>query len=136
MEPSSWRQAWRSLRRRPVHLVAAVCTLAFGTGVTTAVFSLVHTVLVRDLPYPSPDRLVTIYESSPSARERTSLIAPGRLDDWNRLSQSFDAISGSYGENVTDTSGSEPERLAAVRVAPHFFAVFGTEAAIGRTFVE
>ncbi len=136
MEPSSWRQAWRALRRRPAHFVAAVCTLAFGTGVTTAVFSLVHTVLVRDLPYPSPDRLVTVYESSPSARDRTSLVAPGRLHDWQRLSQSFDAISGSYSENVTDTSGPEPERLAAVRVAPRFFAVYGTEAVAGRTFVE
>lgn len=136
MELSSWRQAWRSLRRRPVHLVAAVCTLAFGTGVTTAVSSLVHTVLVRDLPYPSPDRLVTVYESSPSAQDRTSLIAPGRLDDWQRLSRSFDVISGSYSENVTDTSGPEPERLAALRVAPRFFAVYGTEPVAGRTFVE
>ena len=97
--------------RRPAYLTAAVLTLGFGAGVTTAVFSLVDTVLLKPLPFPDGDRLVTVYESSPSAREKTSLIAPGRLEDWHRLNRSFVALSGSYSDNVTDTSGAEPERL-------------------------
>ena len=75
----AWRQAWRSLARRPAFFAAAVLTLAFGAGVTTAVFSLVDTVLIKPLPYPDADALVTVYELSPSARERRSLVAPGRL---------------------------------------------------------
>ena len=51
-QATAWRQAWRSLRRRPAYLAAAVLTLAFGAGVTTAVFSLVDTVLLKPLPYP------------------------------------------------------------------------------------
>jgi putative ABC transport system permease protein len=133
---SAWRQAWRSLRRRPAYLTAAVLTLAFGAGVTTAVFSLVDTVLLKPLPFPDGDRLVTVYESSPSAREKTSLIAPGRLEDWHRLNRSFVALSGSNSETVTDTSGAEPERLEGRRVAPRFFAVYAMPAMAGRWFTD
>jgi putative ABC transport system permease protein len=133
---SSWQQACRSLTRRPAFLTAAVLTLGFGTAISTAVFSLVDTALIKPLPYPDPDRLVTVYESSPSARERTSLVAPARIEDWQRLTRSFVAISGSYSENVTDTSGAEPERLEGRRVTPRFFTVYGTQPLVGRTFVD
>jgi putative ABC transport system permease protein len=136
LRASPWRQAWRSLRRRPAYLTAAVVTLGFGAGVTTAVFSLVDTVLLKPLPYPDADRLVAVYESSPSAREKTSLVAPGRLEEWNRLNRSFGALSGSYSENVTDTSGAEPERLEGRRVAPRFFSVYGMPPLAGRPFTD
>ena len=135
-QTSAWRQAWRSLRRRPAYFAAAVLTLGFGAGVTTAVFSLVDTVLLKPLPFPDGDRLVTVYESSPSAREKTSLIAPGRLEDWHRLNRSFVALSGSYSDNVTDTSGAEPERLEGRRVAPRFFTVFAMPPLAGRAFTD
>jgi putative ABC transport system permease protein len=134
LHPSAWRQAGRSLRRRPAYLVAAVLTLGAGAGITTAVFSLVDTVLIKPLPYPDADRLVTVYESSPSAREKTSLVAPARIEDWQRFTRSFVALSGSYAENVTDTSGQEPERLDARRVLPRFFDVFATPPLAGRFF--
>jgi len=133
---AAWRQAWRSLRRRPAFLTAAVLTLGCGAAITTAVFSLVDTVLIKPLPYPDADRLVSIYESSPSSREKRSLIAPARLEDWHRLNRSFVALSGSYSENVTDTGGEEPERLEGRRVTPRFFAVFAMAPLAGRTFIE
>lgn len=136
LQSSAWTQAWRSLWRRRTFFAAAVVTLGLGGGVATAVFSLVDTVLVKDLPYPDSDRLVTVYESSPSAREKTSLVAPGRLEDWNRLNRTFVAISGSYSENVTDTSTAEPERLEGRRVAPRFFEVYAMPTLIGRTFTS
>lgn len=133
---SAWRHAWRSLRHRPAFLAAAVLTLGFGAGVSAAVFALVDTVLIKPLPYPDAGQLVTVYESSPSAGERTSLVAPARLADWNRLARTWVAISGSYSENVTDTSGPEPERLEGRRVAPRFFTVYGTVPIAGRTFTD
>jgi predicted permease len=134
MQPSEWLQAWRSLWRRPAFVICAVVTLAFGAGTTTAIFSLVDTVLIKALPYPDADALVTVYESSPSAAGRTSLVAPARLEDWQRLNRSFVALSASYSESVTDTSGREPERLAGLRVAPRFFAVFAMPPLAGRFF--
>ena len=130
----AWQQAWRSLARRPAFFAAAVLTLAFGAGVTTAVFSLVDTVLIKPLPYPDADALITVYELSPSARDRRSLVAPGRLEDWNRSNRSFVAISATNTESVTDTSGEEPERLAGVRVAPRFFQVYAQQPIAGRWF--
>ena len=128
----AWRQAWRSLARRPAFFAASVLTLALGGGITTAVFSLVDTVLIRPLPYPDADSLVTVFELSPSAGERRSLVAPGRLQDWHRANRSFVAISGTHTESLTDTSGPEPERLAGVRVAPRFFEVYGQQPLAGR----
>ena len=132
----AWRQAWRSLAKRPAFFAAAVLTLAFGAGITTTVFSLVDTVLLKPLPYPDADALVTVYELSPSARERRSLVAPGRLRDWHRANRSFVAISATNTESLTDTSGQEPERLAGVRVAPRFFPVYGQQPVAGRWFTD
>src|SRR5882762_7872853 len=129
-----WKIACRSLTRRPVFAIATIFILALGIGSTTTLFSLIDAVLWKPLPYPNPDRLVSMYEANPAKNQNTSLIAPVRLEDWNRLSQSFDGISGIYSENVTDTSGTEPERLAGRRVAPRYFGVFGAPPLMGRVF--
>jgi predicted permease len=131
-----FRQAVRSLRRRPAFAIAAVATLSLGTAATTTIFAIVDTVLLRPLPYPDAGRLVTVHESSSSAKSKTSLIAPGRLEDWNRMSRAFDGIAGYYSESVTDTSVPDPERLQGLRVTPRFFAVFGAAPIAGRTFSD
>jgi len=71
-------------------------------------------------------------ETNPA--RRTSMVAPGRLEDWNRATRAFEALSASYAESVTDTSGVEPERLAGLRVAPRYFAVFALTPLAGRVF--
>jgi predicted permease len=128
------RQATRALMRRPGFTVTAVLALAAGTAATTTVFTLVDTVVIKPLPYPNADRLVALQEASPATRERVSLIAPIRLEDWQRMSRTFVAVSGSYSEAFTDTSGAAPERLDGRRVGPRYFTVFGTDPIVGRTF--
>jgi predicted permease len=129
-------QAFRSLGRRPAFSLTTVFTLAFGTAITAAAFAIVDAVLLKPLPYPDADRLVSVMEASPAARQRVSLVAPARLVDWNRESKAFVVISGSYSENVTDTSGSEPERLEGRRVAPRYFEVYAEDPILGRTFTR
>ena len=131
-----WTVAWHSLTRRPGFLVAVVAILALGIGATTALFSVVDAVLLRPLPYPNPDRVATVMEASPAKNEKVSLIAPARLADWNRMNRTFAAIAGSYAENVTDTSGAEPERLAGRRVSARYFDVFAVRPLAGRTFTR
>ena len=133
---TSFLQASRALLRRPVFTFTTVVTLALGTGITAATFSIVNSILLRPLPFPDGDQLVYVMEASPGRRERTSLIAPVRVADWNRMNRTFTAISGSYAENVTDSSGAEPERLEGRRVMPKFFDVFGMTPSAGRTFTE
>ena len=129
-----WKFAFRSLVRRPGFALAVCGLLTLGIGVNTALFSVVDTVLLKHLPYPAADRLVTVYEASAAKSQKTSLIAPGRLEDWNRLNHSFTAITGVYRESVTDTSGSEPERLSGLRVTPRYFEVYGVRPVTGRGF--
>jgi predicted permease len=131
---TSWKIAWRSLARRPAFAITVIALLTLGVGANTALFSVVDTVLLAPLPYPDPSQLVSVFEASPAKNQKLSLIAPGRLEDWNRLNRTFSAIAGSYSENVTDTSGAEPVRLAGRRVSPRYFGVFGTAAVVGRTF--
>lgn len=128
-------QAARALLRRPTFTSTVILTLALGIGITTAAFTLVDGVLLRSLPFPDAGQLVTVFEANPSQKARVSLIAPVRLDDWNRLDHAFVALSGSYTENVTDTSGQEPERLAGYRVMPRYFDVFQMKPLLGRTFL-
>jgi putative ABC transport system permease protein len=129
-----WKAAWRSTARRPLFSVIAGVVLAFGVAATAALFSLVDTVLLRTLPFPHGDRLVTAMEASPARNQAVSLVSPAHLADWNELGQVFDAASGIYSENVTDLSGAEPQRFAGRRVAPRYFDVFEVHALVGRTF--
>jgi putative ABC transport system permease protein len=129
-------QASRVLVRRPLFLSASVLTIGAGVAITTALFSVVDRVLLQPLPFPDGGQLVSIYEARTSGQERTSLVAPVRLEDWNRLNRTFAAIAGSYSENVTDTSGGEPERLEGRRVSARFFKVFGMAPLHGRTFTD
>jgi putative ABC transport system permease protein len=129
---NNWRIALRSLCRRPGYSLAVILILVMGIGATTGLFSIVNSILLRPLPYPDSDRLVTLLEANPSGRP--AVIAAPRLEDWNRLNRTFESIAGMYPENVTDSSGTEPERLAGWRVSPRFFNVYGTPPAVGRTF--
>jgi predicted permease len=128
----NWRIAFRNLLRRPAYAVTGILMLVLGIGSTTTIFSVVDTILLKPLPYPDPGRLVTVLESNPN--KEVSLIAPGRLEDWNRMTRTFTALAGVYTENVTDTSGAEPVRLAGYRVSTRYFDVYGTKPLAGRTF--
>ena len=132
---TSLAQAWRGLVRRRAFSLTTVFILSAGLAIATTMFSIVNGILVRPLPYPEGGQMVSVYEFSPGKGERSSLIAPVRLDEWNRLNRTLTALSGSYAENVTDTSGAEPERLEGRRVLPRYFDVFGMPPLAGRTFV-
>jgi hypothetical protein len=93
---TEWKIALRSLIRRPSFSITVIGLLILGVGANTALFALVDTVLLKALPYPEAGQLVSVYEASPAKGEQQSLIAPGRLDDWNRLNTTFSAIAGSY----------------------------------------
>jgi hypothetical protein len=73
-----WRDAVRGLRHSPAYTLVALATIAFGVGLATAVFSLVHGVLLQPLPYPEADRLVRLSEFTPgSALSRLGAAPPG-----------------------------------------------------------
>jgi putative ABC transport system permease protein len=129
-----WRTAVRSLIRRRGLAITVILTLAIGIGANSAIFSAIDAVLLRPLPYPGSDRLIAVSVTNVAMKQLPSRLAPAQVEDWNRESGTLEGLAGSYFENVTDTTGSLPERLEAVRTSPRFFAVLGTPAALGRTF--
>jgi putative ABC transport system permease protein len=126
------RYAVRTLARAPGFTATVVLTLALGIGANTAVFSALDAVLLRPLPFPEADRLMRLSEIREQSNETT--IAPARLEDWNRLTLTFEAITGYLTEDVSETSGDIPEKVRRATVAPRFLEVWGITPALGRGF--
>ncbi|HEY1307890.1 MAG TPA: ABC transporter permease [Vicinamibacterales bacterium] len=124
------RQAARTLLRTPGFTVSVVLTLALGIGANTAVVSAIDSILLRALPFPESDRLVRLSE----VRRRTETIfsTPARIEDWNRLNSTFDAITGYSLYDATDSSRNLPERTRYAGVGPRFLQVLGLAPALGR----
>ena len=127
------RAAVRSVGHRRGTAAAIVTTLTLGIGANTAIFAFIDAVLLRPLPYPDAGRLVAVYELNRGMKQSTQLVAPVRLEEWNSGNRTFEALAGSYFENVTDTTSGAPERIEAMRTSPRFFTVLGVGAALGRT---
>jgi putative ABC transport system permease protein len=126
------RYALRQLRRNPGFALAAILTLALGIGATTAVFSVVDTVLLRPLSYADSNRLVMIDEWTPSVG---SIPVNGlHFQEWRRRATSFDRMALIGGLNVNVTGSGEPERLSAARVSPELFDVLAIQPQLGRVF--
>jgi len=128
------RYVYRSLLKRPAFFCAVVFTLTLGIGANSAIFSVIDGVLLKPLPYPNGDRLMTLFESNLRNKRTRDDPAPVQIEDWNRMSKSFASISGAYTENIAETSGELPEMLLNARVSPRFFSVLGTPPLVGRTF--
>ncbi len=128
----------RLLARSPGFTAVAVAVLALGIGATTAIFSVVDTVLFRPLPYRDPERLVLVQEGlpklGPDARG-IPLPAPDVID-FRQQNQVFSAVAA-YRTRQFDLSGAgEPERVIGVRVTASLFPLLGVPPARGRTFTE
>jgi putative ABC transport system permease protein len=128
------RAAWRGILHRPGLAIAAVATLALGTGLGTAVFSVVHGVLLRPLTYPEPDRLITVWQHDVQ-KDLDEYPAPGTFMDWRERSRSFDRMAAAIpnGHDLLDDP-SRPIGLSAWQVTEGFFEALGIPLAAGRTF--
>ena len=126
------RVAVRQLRRTPAFTVAAVGCLALGIGANTAIFSAVDGVLLRPLPFPESDRLVTIWGYHASiGRESASL--PDFLD-WRRDSRSFVDMTARANTQFNLTGAGEPEVVRGALVTANYFRVLGSPIPFGRGF--
>jgi predicted permease len=127
------RHGWRTWRRTPVLAVTAVLTLTLGVGATTAVFSVVHAVLLRALPYPDSDRLVEVFEDNSRAGGgpffRVSL--PNYLS-WVERARSFEALAAFNGRDFTLTEHGDPERIVGTGVTASLFEVLAIAPVLGR----
>ena len=125
------RHAGRGLRRTPVITATAVLTLALGVGASTAVFSVVHAILLRPLPYPAADRLVELFEANSQAGYmRVSAL---NYLSWVERSHLLETIGAFNGAGATLTDEGDPELLSGSLVTSSLFHVLGVPPLLGRT---
>ncbi len=132
------RYTLRSLRARPGFAAVAVLTLALGIGATTAMFSVVRGVLLRPLPYPESDRLITVWETTPEGM--TSLeggdMSHANFRDVRDEVEGIESIALVNGANLTVSGDGGAELVRGGVITPAFFEVFRTPLILGRGFTE
>src|SRR5438094_7934093 len=137
--PQDVRYTLRQLRKSPGFTVTAILMLALGIGATTAIFSIVEGVLLRPLPFPDPDRLVTlgdVLEGSHCASCAHSSVTAPDIRNYMRDTQSFNHLGG-YRQRLFELSGTdEPAAVTATRMSGELFAALGVQPLLGRTFTQ
>jgi hypothetical protein len=128
------RYGFRLARRSPGFALAAGLTLALGIGANGAIFSVVHAVLLRELPYRESDQLVMVWESRPKEGVNDNVVSPADFLDWRARQRVFESMAAFESTTLNLTGRGEPQRLQGGHVSASFFTVFGVMPALGRDF--
>jgi putative ABC transport system permease protein len=127
------RFAVRTLRKSPGFTLMAVLTLALGIGAATALYSVVHAVLLQPLPYPQPERIVQLWQVNQEGNQ--ARVSDPNYADWVALSRSFAALAQYQVATTSVVGGDEPVRRPVAWVSRDFFRVIGVQPVVGRGFV-
>jgi putative ABC transport system permease protein len=132
------RLALRTLRQNPALTVAAVLTLALGIGANTAIFSTLHAVVLRPLPFHDSDRLVMVWERNAERGWYQADAAPANFLDWREQVPAFEDVAAypSFDGTTVLSHNGEAQLLSSMTVTGNFFKVLGVPAVVGRTFTD
>ena len=126
--------ATRTLRKNPAFALTAIITLALGIGATTAIFSVVNTVLIRPLPYDHPERLTIVWGELRTRKVYDWSFAPGDFKDLSQLNL-FEGIAAVRTNPAALTiEGATPQQIQVAVATPNIFSVLGVSVANGRGF--
>jgi putative ABC transport system permease protein len=129
------RFSLRSFLKTPGFTFVALLTLALGIGANTAVFSVVNAVLLRPLPFPEPERLVTVL----GHRTKTGLVGTSHsylnFSDFRSQNTMFEMMTAFESGDSTLLIGQEPERIGGLTVSADFFRMWGAKMELGRDFI-
>ncbi|HXB73205.1 MAG TPA: ABC transporter permease [Candidatus Acidoferrales bacterium] len=129
--------AWRTLRKSPAFTLTAVVTIALGIGASTAIFSVVHAVLLKPLPYPEPDRLTILWGEMRTRGVLDFPFSPPDFDDVRLSATLLDGVTGITAfRTVVSGENAESEQIAAANVTTNFFRLLGGKIALGRDFID
>jgi putative ABC transport system permease protein len=130
------RFALRQLRKAPTFTVTALATIAICLGANLAIFAVINSILLRPLPFPESDRLVTIFNTYPKAGVENDGSSITNYYERRGNIPAFTSLSiFRYGGEVVGESGST-EQVEVMRISPDFFATLGVNLAMGRAFTE
>ena len=128
------RYALRVVRRNPGFATAAALTFALGIGASTAMFSVVHGVLLRPLPYADPGRLVVLWERDVARSHDRNVVAVPNFEAWRERARSFEGMAALVPLPATIAGAPNPERVMGAEVSPGYFRMLGVVPALGREF--
>src|SRR5580704_15292167 len=126
----------RTLIKTPLFALIAIATLALGIGASTAIFSVVNSVLLRPLPFAQPDRLVQVWETDFKMGADRNVVNPVNFLDWTEQNHSFSGMAAVIGDSTKLGLGQEPLQVPAILVSPQFFSVLGVAPALGSGFAD
>ncbi|MBM3727963.1 MAG: FtsX-like permease family protein [Acidobacteria bacterium] len=130
------RHTLRRLARSPVFTAATVLTLALGIGANTAIFSVIHGVLLKPLPFPGRDRLVSVWQTAPGVKIRDLNPSIADYVTYREHSRTFEDVALWNGFSITVTEFAEPESVAGMGVTFRLFPMLGVKPVLGRLFTE
>ena len=129
------RFAVRMLLKHPGVTLVAVVTLALGIGANTAIFSVINVVLLKPLPYPEAERIITLASTDTRrGQERGSVAAP-EFAEWQKQHRVFEHVAAYHYASLTMAGAGEPERVVGSRVTADFMKALGVAPATGRDFL-
>ena len=133
---SDIRHSLRVLRGSPGFTATAVLALALGIGANAAIFSVVNAVLLKPLPYPQPERIVQLMNSTPQGNFPGASVP--KYNIWRRQKQVLEDVTAydAAGPGINLTGGDRPVQVKGIHVSYEFFRLFGAPVVLGRTFTR
>ena len=128
------RFAFRQLRRAPGFTITVVLTLAIGLGATTAIFSLVESILLRPLPFRDPARLVLLGDHLGSGPNTP--VTAREIGTYSKSTSAFSSMGGYISSTYELSGGATPEEVQAARVTASVFPTLGVDPILGRIFTQ
>jgi putative ABC transport system permease protein len=129
-----FRFAARMLRNKPGFTLVAMITLGLGIGANTAIFSVVHAVLLNPLPFPHPDQIVLVQDDLTGRQIENVGLSVDELKDLQERSGVFEDVSAVWPVDANLTGSDRPERIELLGVSPNYFSLLGAKAHLGRVF--
>ena len=130
------RYAGRMLKKSPEFTALIVLTLALGIGANSTIFSVIQAVLLRPLPYPESEQLVSVVDSNPSNGWPRFSSSPANFLDWRRQARSFEFLVATAGDDENVMVGGTPEHWTGVVGTQGFFETLRVRPEIGRLFTD
>jgi len=125
----------RMLWKNPGFTLIVLLTLSLGIGANTAIFSVVNTVMLSQLPFKNADRLVRLNESNPERGWPTFSASHPNFLDWRARNQTFEAMAATSGDNFNLNLGGDVEVIRGAVITADFLTVLGVSPALGRNFM-
>src|SRR4029453_5519272 len=126
------RFGFRMLVKNPVVTLVAILALTLGIGANTAIFSVVHAVMLGSLPYKDADQIVVVWEKQPENDQNTINI--GNFADWKSQNTVFSDMAAFFDYRSQATGDGAPEEIPSQLATPNLFSLLGVNPIIGRTF--